>query len=393
MEQTPLGAERVLFVHAHPDDESISTGGTIAMLVDRGAAVTVLTCTRGELGEVVAADLSHLESPAQLGDYRSSELMAALRVLGVVDHRFLGAPDARAAGRPPRRYSDSGMVWAASGRAAAPATLADDAFGAAPFGDVAADIATVIEQVKPDAVVSYNENGGYGHPDHVRAHDAAKRAAEVMNVAFWAIEPDAVEGQLEVDVSRFRERKTEAMRAHRSQLTVTGTTFTQVDGISMPIESFERYSSAQGQPAAPQWKDAGFGAHVLVWLLALVVGAAIGGIATVDHQYVWRAGWIAFPLGIVATLLIVAALLVGLRFVFPGRMVAMIAAVGVVGVIAALSLSGGNGSVLVPANPAGYLLTFGPALIALVVVVWPAVGTFSRDKIEPRPEPKGTPSL
>src|SRR4051812_49364911 len=125
--------ERVLFVHAHPDDETISTGGTIAKLVEDGAWVTVLTCTRGELGSVVPDDLAHLRTdPDALATQRETELAAAMSILGVSDHRYLGAPDARWPGRPARQYRDSGMVWGVSG-ATAPPTVSPDSLVAADF--------------------------------------------------------------------------------------------------------------------------------------------------------------------------------------------------------------------------------------------------------------------
>ena len=92
----PFPVERVLFVHAHPDDESITTGGTMALLVERGSQVTLVTCTRGERGEVIPADLAGLEGDgAALATVRTEELATALAALGVVDHRFLGGPGAR----------------------------------------------------------------------------------------------------------------------------------------------------------------------------------------------------------------------------------------------------------------------------------------------------------
>ena len=107
-----LRAERVLFVHAHPDDETIATGGTIAALVDAGAEVTIVTCTRGELGEVMPDDLARLRGDeAALAAHREGEIAEAMRDLGVRDHRFLGDPEARTHGLPARVYRDSGMVW------------------------------------------------------------------------------------------------------------------------------------------------------------------------------------------------------------------------------------------------------------------------------------------
>ena len=102
----------MLFVHAHPDDETIVTGGTIALLAESGATVTVLTCTRGERGEVIPAPFKHLEGAGeQLAEFRAAELARALHVLGVTDHRFLGEDRARWGQAEPRRYTDSGMQW------------------------------------------------------------------------------------------------------------------------------------------------------------------------------------------------------------------------------------------------------------------------------------------
>src|SRR5690554_2536102 len=110
-------SRHVLFVHAHPDDETISTGGTIATLVDAGVGVTVVTCTRGERGEVIPAELVHLEGDGpKLAEHRMGELADAMRILGVEDHRYLGEQSARLADLPPRRYLDSGMVWDSSGK-------------------------------------------------------------------------------------------------------------------------------------------------------------------------------------------------------------------------------------------------------------------------------------
>ncbi|WP_394768081.1 PIG-L family deacetylase [Lacisediminihabitans sp.] len=385
--------ERVLFVHAHPDDESLSTGGTIATLVKRGSAVTVVTCTRGERGEVIPADLRHLEGePAELAAHRSTELASALAVLGVTDHRYLGAAGARWVDLPPRIYTDSGMRWGADG--AEPAeTIADDSLCAAPFGEVAADLATVIDAVQPTAVVSYDSRGGYGHPDHVRAHEAARRAAEVMGVPFFAIQPDGAAATVRVDVSDALTQKAAALRAHRSQITVEGDRYSLSSGPSHPIAAEESYAIVHpDQPGTVAWKDQGFGIHLFAWIIALIVGAAVGGISTVNHQATVSVGGLTIGIGIIATLVITAALLVGLRLVFGGRLVAGIAAFGQLAVIGLLSLTGSGGSILVPANLAGYLLTYGPAVIALAVLAWPSVGTFRRDKIAVRPEPKGTPS-
>lgn len=390
--------ECVLFVHAHPDDETIATGGTIATLVDRGAAVCVVTCTRGELGEVIPADIRPLEGSDRLAAYRAGELDQAMRILGAADHRFLGDPGARLAGRPPRRYTDSGMRWGESGAEPRP-VVAEDSLCAAELGEVAADIAAVIDLVRPTAVVSYDGTGGYGHPDHVRAHQAARRAADVMGVPFFAIQPDSVPQPaassfpIVIDVSPVLDRKRAALRAYRSQLTVAGDDFALSSGPARPIGTIERFDRMpQSAPEPATWQSQGLGIHLFAYLLAVVVGAVLGGIVAVEHQFVVPISGVRLPVGIIVSLAIVAALLAGCRLVFGGRLVALFAAIGLLGAIGALSLASQGGSVLVPANPAGYLLSYGPAVIALVALAWPGPGTFGRAKLEGTVEPKGTAS-
>ncbi len=384
--------ERILFVHAHPDDESITTGGTIAVLVDRGAEVTVVTCTRGELGEVIPGDLEELAGDRdRLAEVRTRELATALAELGVSDHRFLGDPTARLAGRAPRRYTDSGMRWGDDGVEPA-ASLAPDALCAADFGEVAADLASVIEAVRPGAVVSYDEHGGYGHPDHVRAHDTAKRAADVMGVPFWTVDADDADSSLRVDVSPVLERKTRALAAHRTQIVVEGDRYRLSSGPSRAIALTEGFTPvASAAPGDVPWSQQGFRVKLLAWVLAGIVGACLGGITVVNHQFAPPVVGIAFPVGIIVSLLLIVALLAGLRIVFDGRMVAGCFAVGLLGTIALLSLRSTGGSVLVPGNAAGYALTYGSLFLTVVVLAWPKPGTFSRDRLGYRPESKGSP--
>ena len=382
--------ERVLFVHAHPDDESITTGGTIAMLIERGSQVTVVTCTRGELGEVIPVDQAGLQGDgALLAEVRTAELAAAMTALGVVDHRFLGDPGARWFEREPRRYTDSGMRWGPDG-AGPTESLSADAFCAADFGEVAADLATVIDQVKPDAVISYDSDGGYGHPDHVRAHAAARHAAEVMGVPFWVIDTDAASSALRVDVATVLDRKTAALAAHRTQIVVEGDRFSLSSGASRLIDSVEGYTRLPTvAPGVVAWTDQSLSIRVLAWVLAALVGAALGGITVVNHQFAPQIFGATPPVGIIVSLLIIASLLIGLRIVFSGRMVAGCAALGLLLAVGLLSVRSTGGSVLVPANAAGYALTYGSLVIVGLVLAWPKFGTFSRDRLLSRPELKG----
>ena len=166
---------RLLFVHAHPDDESLWTGVAMAHHVARGDEVHVLTCTLGEEGEVIPDDLKHLELPAgqarphdiadDLAGVRREELRRAMDAMGVTSSVVLGDASFRAlAGRPEARtWRDSGMVGTPSGEH-------PRAFAAGDLEAQAADVAAYLDALAPDVVVTYDEQGGYGHPDHIRTH-------------------------------------------------------------------------------------------------------------------------------------------------------------------------------------------------------------------------------
>ncbi|WP_055525248.1 N-acetyl-1-D-myo-inositol-2-amino-2-deoxy-alpha-D-glucopyranoside deacetylase [Streptomyces graminilatus] len=167
---TELPDRRLLLVHAHPDDESINNGATMAKYAAEGALVTLVTCTLGELGEVIPPGLAHL-SGAALGEYRLSELGAAMRALGVDDHRLLGGAG---------RFGDSGMMGLADN---------DDpgCFWQADVDEAAAHLVEVILEVRPQVVVTYDPDGGYGHPDHIQAHRVTMRAVELADAAGWSV--------------------------------------------------------------------------------------------------------------------------------------------------------------------------------------------------------------
>ncbi len=151
-----------MLVHAHPDDECIGTGATMARYVDEGAAVTLVTCTLGEEGEVLVPELAHLAADADdaLGPHRHTELAAAMSVLGVTDWHLLGEPG---------RYRDSGMVGT-------PSNDREGAFMRADLLAAARDLVPLIRDRRPQVLVTYDDFGGYGHPDHIQAHRVATYA-------------------------------------------------------------------------------------------------------------------------------------------------------------------------------------------------------------------------
>ena len=291
---------RLLLVHAHPDDESILTAATMAGARAAGHAVTLLTATRGEAGEVYPDDLAHLVGhPAALAAHREHELADAMGVLGVVDARFL-EPPAHPGG--PTRWVDSGMA----GERVGPGGLApgDQPFAEADLLATGTAVARVVREVRPHVVVTYDERGGYGHPDHVAAHRAATYGIALAGAAgfdpsgeplwevpkvYWTASPrTAVRSGLVraaaavqagrtpglvadphpdlapavddtavttvVDGTTRRRQKAAAMAAHRSQLVVIPDAgegedlFALTNRIAQPVELFECYRLVRGTP-------------------------------------------------------------------------------------------------------------------------------------------------
>jgi N-acetyl-1-D-myo-inositol-2-amino-2-deoxy-alpha-D-glucopyranoside deacetylase len=240
--QRPGDGRRLLLVHAHPDDESIYTGATMARYAAEGAHVTLVTCTLGELGEIIPPSLAHLaaESGDRLGEYRAGELAAACAALGVADHRFLGGPG---------RWRDSGMMGAAGN---------DDprCFWRAGVDQAAGALLEVIAEVRPQVLVTYDANGAYGHPDHIQAHRVARRAFELARQAggpakFYATAAlGAHHGTTEIDAGAWFGQKLAAMRAHATQITVSAPYFALSDGVRRTASGTERYTLLAG-PRGP----------------------------------------------------------------------------------------------------------------------------------------------
>ncbi len=182
---TTLPDRRLLLVHAHPDDESIGTGATMAHYAAAGAHVTLVTCTLGEEGEIHLPELAGLAAAEadQLGGYRIAELAEACAALGVTDHRFLGGAG---------RYRDSGMMGLATNDH-------PRAFWRADLDTAAGHLLEVIREVRPQVVVTYDPNGFYGHPDHIQAHRVAMRGVELAAAegiapakVYWTAMPRSV---------------------------------------------------------------------------------------------------------------------------------------------------------------------------------------------------------
>lgn len=232
---------RLLFVHAHPDDESITTGGTMAAYAASGADVTLVTCTLGEEGEIIPKGLDQLGSWAgdQLGGYRAGELKAALRSLGVTEHRYLGGMG---------RWRDSGMAGTAAGNH-------PRAFAGGSQAEQVAQLHEILDERRPEVVVTYDSFGGYGHPDHIRAHDITMAAVRdvpsirrVFHIAAAGGAVPAAERRAStvIDIRAQLEAKIAALRAHATQVTVRPPNFALSNGVPQPIVESERFLLVQG---------------------------------------------------------------------------------------------------------------------------------------------------
>ncbi|WP_087483267.1 PIG-L family deacetylase [Brachybacterium massiliense] len=219
----------VLAVHAHPDDESLSTGALLASLVAAGTRVELVTATRGEEGEIVQGAIG-AEDPRSLEEIRETEIEAATAALGLAARHWLGTAPALAPGAEPRRYRDSGMQWVREGLAGPSESAGPDSFSRRPLEQAAGDLVALIEQVRPDVVIGYDDEGTYGHPDHVRAHHVTAEACARTGVPMLEVasavpqEPGATEdgGFAWREHPGVAPTVLQAVDSYRTQLTVVG---------------------------------------------------------------------------------------------------------------------------------------------------------------------------
>lgn len=263
---------RILLVHAHPDDETINNGATMAMYAALGAQVTLVTCTRGEEGEVLVEEHAH-KAAAQddlLGAHREIELADAMKALGITDYRFLGAPA--------KKYRDSGMMGTEPNNRS-------DSFWQADLYEATSYLSAIIDEVKPHILITYDEFGGYGHPDHIQAHRVAMAAAEKsaweISKIYWNVMPKSViqEGidkmrelgtdfmgaesaddlpfckddsfvTAHIDGNQYVDAKMDAMKAHATQISVDGPFFALSNNLGLQVWGHEYYTLVKGEKSA-----------------------------------------------------------------------------------------------------------------------------------------------
>jgi N-acetyl-1-D-myo-inositol-2-amino-2-deoxy-alpha-D-glucopyranoside deacetylase len=264
---------RALLVHAHPDDETINNGATMAMYAALGAQVTLVTCTRGEEGEVLLEEHAHRAATLEdsLGEHRVKELSDAMAALGITDFRFLGAPD--------KKYRDSGMMETE------PNSRTDN-FWNADLELATSQLAAIIDEIKPHILITYDEIGGYGHPDHIQAHRVAMAAVDhsswKISKIYWNVMPRSViqEGidamaalgsdfmgvdsaddlpfakddsfvTAHIDGNEYVDAKMAAMRAHATQIAVDGPFFALSNNLGLQVWGNEYYTLVKGDKSAP----------------------------------------------------------------------------------------------------------------------------------------------
>jgi N-acetyl-1-D-myo-inositol-2-amino-2-deoxy-alpha-D-glucopyranoside deacetylase len=260
-------------VHAHPDDETINNGATMALYAALGAQVTLITCTRGEEGDILTPELTHLASSATdgLGEHREIELLNSMKALGITDFRFLAQGESK--------YRDSGMMGTEPNNR-------PDVFWQADLEEASDYLVKVIDEIKPHILITYDEFGGYGHPDHIQAHRVAMRASEKSNwqiqKIYWNTMPKSVlaEGMAKmkelgsdffgadnvddlpfakddsfvttlIDGNSYVDAKMEAMRAHRTQISLDGPFFALSDNLGLQIWGNEYYTLVKGVKSQP----------------------------------------------------------------------------------------------------------------------------------------------
>ena len=333
----------------------------MASAVADGAEVFLLTLTRGERGRMKLEDLKSIEGnlPA-MGAYRASELRSALAAYGKIQHRFAGT----------RAYLDSGFRVTAMGKPAKPKDLDELALSATAVAVPAADIYGVLKTFKPDAVVTYNRKGGFGHPDHKMAHEATAMALRWWAKSkrgrvpeFWVIAEKGEAYDVQVGNAETATVKRAALEAHGSQVAVFPETYSIVDGKEVRYDAPERLRRASIRPM--RWlKPLVLGLWALpLGVLLGVAGTLLYGIQTTGHVHI----------GIIVALTMVASLALGLRLLRRSRGALYLMTLGLVSTVFYLAQKHQDGHIFIGDTTYGQLWAFGSMAICAVVMVFPRV--------------------
>lgn len=302
-------AKRILLVHAHPDDESLQTAHVMADAIERGAEVFLLTLTRGERGKAKLEELKSLEANrAAMGAFRAGELKNAMASLGVKNFKFAGT----------RAYLDSGVRIGNLGVPTTPLRLDEMSLSAVSTPVVADDIFQAMQSFKPDAVITYNSKGGWGHPDHKKTHDATamamrryRKQVRGKKPAFWVIAEPGERANVSVGGEKTADLKKAALSAHASQVSIHRDTYSVVDGIEFRFDQPERLRLASPN-ILPWFKPA------VLASFGLPLGLALGYAGAYVHDIVADNGRQS-PLGLYLALGATASITFGLRMLRNSR--------------------------------------------------------------------------
>lgn len=363
MAKAKFAPKRLLIVHAHPDDESLFTGHVIADRLAAKTEVFVLTLTRGERGKVKLDELKALEGNlAAMGSFRASELQEALKAFGSVQHAFAGT----------RAYLDSGMRINAFGKPIKPKNLDELALSAAATNVIADDIIAKINDFKPDAVLTYNSRGGFGHPDHKAAHDATAMAVRKVAKSrrgkapqFWVIAEPRERFDAEIGNAKTAQIKKAALEAHASQVAVGAESYSVVPGKEIRYDRPERL-----RLSSPSIFVGIRSAFTFLWAMPLGVLIALAG--TMMHQV--RANDAAqTPIGLIVALIMTASLAVSLRLLRRSRGALYLITATLAATVFWLAQRQPGGELFIPGNDAGFIWVYGSIGICGLVILFPKV--------------------
>ncbi|MEO0023739.1 MAG: hypothetical protein RL196_180 [Actinomycetota bacterium] len=308
MAKPAFNYRRVLFVHAHPDDESLSTGHVIADRIGAGADVMVLTLTRGERGKMKLVELKSLEGNlSALGAFRTNELINALKEFGTADkkveHRFAGT----------RAYLDSGMRINAFGKPGKPKNLDEMALSAVTTSVIADEVIKAVKDFRPEAVVTYNANGGFGHPDHKAAFEgtalALRKIAKAGNgraPKFWVVAEPGERFDVTIGNEATTAVRKAALNAHASQIILNSETFALTPTKELRYDAPDRLRLIR-RPSV--WLPI---RKVLVGLWGLPLGVLLALAGTMLHR-IHTSGAEQTPIGLIVALVMTGSLALGLR--------------------------------------------------------------------------------
>lgn len=362
MAKGTFNPKRLLIVHAHPDDESLFTGHVIADRIAKGAEVMVFTLTRGENGKVKLEELKALEGNfAAMGAFRASELREALSAFGAVKHAFAGT----------RAYLDSGMRINPWGKPAKRKNLDELALSAASTSVIADDVIKAISEFKPDAVLTYNRRGGFGHPDHKMAHEAtamairqvAKRTGRAPE--FWVIAEPRERFDVEIGDAKTALKKKAALEAHASQVAVHAETYSVVPGKEIRYDRPERIRRASPNPLV-QLRP------VLTFFWAIPLGALLAVAGTMLHQ-VRAYDYEGAPIGLIVALTMVGSLALALRLLRRSRGALYLLTAVFSAIIFWFSQPQPGGELIIPGNEIGNIWAFGSIALCAFIIVFPRI--------------------